>query len=107
MREVIRCCGVHCHAMCACVCVCVCTHVYKTWTIGRMEGTFGTHMAKQGDYAVRVGGGANEGRELVKRKNVQWSVWGGGEVQCMRCAVECVEEERYKMCCGVWGGGEV
>ena len=40
--------------VCLCVCVCVCTHVYKTWTIGRMEGTFGTHMAKQGDYAVRV-----------------------------------------------------
>ena len=70
MREVIRWCGVHCHVMsvcvCACVrvcvcvhmcksvcvCVCVCTHVCKTWTIGRMEGTFGTHMAKQGDYAV-------------------------------------------------------
>ena len=99
MREVIRCCGVHCHVMCVCVCVCgecahvcvylcvcvcvcvcVCTHVYKTWTIGRMEGTFGTHTAKQGDYAVRVGGGANEGRKLVKHKNVQWSVWGGGEV---------------------------
>ena len=48
-----------------------------TWIIGRMEGTFGTHTAKQGDYAVRVGGGANEWRELVKRKNVQWSVWGG------------------------------
>ena len=56
MREVIRCCGVHCHVMsacvCVCVCVCVCTHVCKTWTISRMEGTFGTHMAKQGDYAV-------------------------------------------------------
>ena len=43
-----------CKSACVCVCVCVCTHVYKTWTIGRMEGTFGTHMAKQGDYAVRV-----------------------------------------------------
>ena len=73
-----------------CVCVCVCTHVCKTWTIGRMESTLGTHMAKQGDYAVRVGGGANEGRELVKRKNVQWSVWGGGDVQW-----------------SVWGGGDV
>ena len=62
------------------MCVCMCTHVYKTWTIGRMEGTSGTHMAKQGDYEVQVGGGTNEGRELVKRKNVQWSVWGGGEV---------------------------
>ena len=69
-----------CACVCVCVCVNVCTHVCKTWTIGRMEGTFGTHTAKQGDYAVRVGGGANEGRELVKHKNVQWSVWGGGEV---------------------------
>ena len=43
-----------CTCVRVCVCVCVCTHVCKTWTIGRMEGTFGTHMAKQGDYAVRV-----------------------------------------------------
>ena len=57
MREVIRCCGVHCHVMsCLCVCVhvCVCVCVCKTWSTGRMESTFGTHMAKQGDYAVRT-----------------------------------------------------
>ena len=63
MREVIRCCGVHCHVMsclcvCECVCVCACVHVCvclcKTWSTGRMESTFGTHMAKQGDYAVRT-----------------------------------------------------
>ena len=47
-----------CVCVCVCVCVCMCTHVCKTWTIGRMEGIFGTHTAKQGDYAVRVGGGA-------------------------------------------------
>ena len=51
MREVIRCCGVHCHVMSACVCVCVCVCVCARM-YGRMEGTFGTHTAKQGDYAV-------------------------------------------------------
>ena len=66
-----------------------------------MEGTFGTHTAKQGDYAVRVGGGANEGRELVKHKNVQWSVWGGGEV-CGVCG-----EKMYEMCSGVCGEEEM
>ena len=73
-------CCVVCVYVCVYVCVHACTCIYKTWTIGRMEGTSGTHMAKQGDYEVQVGGGTNEGRELVKRNLLQSSVWGGGEV---------------------------
>ena len=33
--------------------------------------------------------------------------WSVGRRRGMRCALECGEEERYEMCSGVCGGGEV
>ena len=43
MREVIRCCGVHCHVMsclcvCECVCVCACVHVCVCVKRGPLAG---------------------------------------------------------------------